>query len=342
MTPLLELRGVSKEFRRGLLRPRKTVALDDVSLVVPRSPALIIAIAGESGSGKTTLARVLLGIERISVGQALYCGSDMNSLSSGERRQLRRDVQPIFQDPFESYNPFYRVDHVLTTPMRKLGLAPSRKEARARIREAVEQVGLRPDEILGRYPHELSGGQRQRLMVARTLLIRPRVILADEPVSMVDASLRATVLESLRTLNRDHGISLIYVTHDLTTAYQISDVIVVLYRGRIVEAGPAESVIRAPRHPYTQLLVASIPQPDPDRRWSPARPRPDPGPRTNRGCNFADRCSAAMPRCLHDAPPLFMGDEPWATRCFLAADDPTASTAEVAHTLVSAEPRRMS
>ena len=195
MTPLLELRGVSKVFQRGLIDRHTTVALDEISLVVPADPPQIIAIAGESGSGKTTLARLLLGMDKPSVGRALYRGQDIASLPAVTRKAMRREVQPIFQDPFKSYNPFYRVDHVLMTPMRQLALAATRAEARKLIRVTVEQVGLMPDEILGRYPHELSGGQRQRLMAARALLIRPRVILADEPVSMVDASLRATILE---------------------------------------------------------------------------------------------------------------------------------------------------
>ena len=333
MTPLLELRGVTKAFRHGLFGRQATVALDDVSFIVPEDPPRIIAIAGESGSGKTTLARLLLGTERPSRGRALYRGQDIARLSAVERRAMRRDVQPIFQDPFESYNPFYRVDHVLVTPIRKLGLAPSRAEERQLIRAAVEQVGLAPDEILGRYPHELSGGQRQRLMAARILLIRPRAILADEPVSMVDASLRATILESLRDLHRRLGISLIYVTHDLTTAFQISDAIVILYRGRIVEAGPAEAVIRAPAHPYTKLLVDSIPGLDPDRRWPEESEPPAPAARSAEGCAFADRCMSVMDRCRAELPALFEGGSLRATRCFLAADRPMVSPGAVARAL---------
>ena len=190
----------------------------------------------------------------------------------------------IFQDPFEVYNPFYQVDHVLETPIAEV--RPGRvaqAEARALIEETLRAVGLRPDETLGRYPHQLSGGQRQRIMVARALLLRPRLIIADEPVSMVDASLRATILGSLRELNQEFGISLIYITHDLTTAYQISENIIVLYRGSVAEAGDVEQVVGDPQHPYTQLLVGSVPLPDPDTavarraaalRGGPARPPP--------------------------------------------------------------------
>ena len=174
----------------------------------------------------------------------------------------------IFQDPFEAYNPFYRVDHVLETPVaefRACGLHGARRGAL--IEETLRAVGLRPEETLGRYPHQLSGGQRQRIMVARALLIRPRVIIADEPVSMVDASLRATILASLRELHDEFGISLIYITHDLTTAYQISQNVIVLYRGLVAEAGDVEKVVGDPKHPYTRLLIGSIPYPDPDRAW---------------------------------------------------------------------------
>ena len=147
------------------------------------------------------------------------------------------------------YNPFYKVDHVLTTPVTKFHLARSKSEARKLIEHALEAIGLQPEETLGRYPHQLSGGQRQRVMVARASLLRPRIILADEPVSMVDASLRATILESLRKLSQKFGISLLYITHDLTTAYQISDNIIVLYQGSVVEVGDAELVIKNPQHP---------------------------------------------------------------------------------------------
>src|SRR5438309_11662254 len=173
----------------------------------------------------------------------------------------------IFQDPYEVYNPFYRVDHVLETPITEFKLASSAQARRALIHESLRAVGLRPDETLGRYPHQLSGGQRQRTMVARSLLLRPKAIVADEPVSMIDASLRATVLGNLLLLKREFGISLIYITHDLTTAYQISDRIIVLYHGEVVEEGEPEQIVNHPRHPYTRLLINSIPEPDPDHAW---------------------------------------------------------------------------
>src|SRR6266480_2499115 len=267
MSALLEARAVSKIFGGGLFDKRVTVALDDFSFSIESDPPRVTAIVGESGSGKTTLARLLLGLVSPTTGRVLYNGTDLQKLAKQERRKFLRDVQMIFQDPYEVYNPFYRVDHVLETPISEFKLASGAQARRARIHESLRAVGLRPDETLGRYPHQLSGGQRQRIMVARAVLLRPKLIIADEPVSMVDASLRATILDSLRQLKRDYGMSIVYITHDLTTAYQISDAIMVLYRGSVAEAGDVDLVVRQPRHPYTQLLINSVPQPDPKHEW---------------------------------------------------------------------------
>jgi ABC-type oligopeptide transport system ATPase subunit len=267
--PLLELQHVSKFFGGGgLFNQRKAAALNDFSLVIDAHPPTITAVVGESGSGKTTMARLLLGLETPSSGQVLYQGKDLHRLSGSEWREYRRGVQAIFQDPFGVYNSYYKVDHVLTTPLRKFRLASSKSEERQMIEQALRAVGLDPDNTLGRYPHQLSGGQRQRTMVARTLLLRPQAIVADEPVSMIDASLRATVLGNLLQLKRQFGISLIYITHDLTTAYQISDRIMVMYRGNMVEQGDPEQIVSHPRHAYTRLLINSIPEPNPDHAWA--------------------------------------------------------------------------
>lgn len=268
---LLELRDVSKVFGGGLGQ-KPVTALKDFSLEIMRDEPTIIAVVGESGSGKTTMARLVLGLETPTSGAVIYNGKDLRHMQRRERREFRRDMQAIFQDPFEVYNSFYKVDHVLTTPIEKFGLASSKEEARRMIDQALRAVGLRPEDTLGRFPHQLSGGQRQRTMVARTLLLRPKIIVADEPVSMVDASLRVTVLGNLLQLKRDYGISLIYITHDLATAYQISDRIIVLHRGEVVEAGDPEQVVKHPEHPYTKLLISSIPQPDPDRPWADEAP----------------------------------------------------------------------
>jgi peptide/nickel transport system ATP-binding protein len=249
-----------------------------------------------------------------------------------ERKIFRREVQAIFQDPFEVYNPFHKVDRVLTTPVRKFGLAHSETEARRLIDAALEMVGLRPEDMLGRYPHQLSGGQRQRIIVARALVLKPRVIIADEPVSMVDASLRATILESLLKLTKELGISLVYITHDLTTAYQVGDNIMVLYQGAITELGDVELVIKQPQHPYTQLLVESIPLADPDRRWREnSLPLAADEVRSSNdiGCKFADRCPHLLPICTQRPVPLFRTDEQRGVACFLYQDRPAVGNTEI-------------
>jgi peptide/nickel transport system ATP-binding protein len=317
---LLEARHVTKAFGGGMLDRAATVALQDFSLTITADQPRIIAIVGESGSGKTTLARLLLGLAAPTAGQVLYKGNDLHRLSGSERRAFRRDIQAIFQDPYGVYNPFYRVDHVLTTPVAKFRLASSKSEARTLIEDSLRAVGLRPEEILGRFPHQLSGGQRQRIMVARALLLRPHLIVADEPVSMVDASLRATILGSLRQLNQQRGISIIYITHDLATAYQVADSIIVLYRASVAEAGDVELVVRAPKHPYTQLLLASIPQVSTARTWleeQQAAQRIEAG---QGGCRFVARCPVALPVCATQAPPAVRTDKERVVACHHYAD----------------------
>ncbi len=268
MPPLLELKKVTKIYGGGFLnKDNQTIAVNKASFTIEEDQPKIVTIAGESGSGKTTMTRMLLGSITPTYGEMFYRGKDFRKLSRRERRQFQLEVQPIFQDPFESYNPFYKVDHVLHAPIKNFKLASSKDDRDRMVVEALHMVGLQPDETLGRFPHQLSGGQRQRIMVARALLLKPRVILADEPVSMVDASLRATILDSIQTLNKELGITIIYITHDLTTAFQISDTILIMYRGNVVEHGDVERVIHNPQHAYTQLLIDSIPQPDPDHRW---------------------------------------------------------------------------
>ena len=190
---------------------------------------------------------------------------------------------------------------------------------------ALETVGLRPDETLGRYPHQLSGGQRQRITIARALLLKPRLIIADEPVSTVDASLRATILENLHNLHSTFGISFIYITHDLTTAYQVTDTLVVLYRGTVAEAGPVEDIIRQPQHPYTRELISSIPVPDPARGWLDeeiAEKENAVGKSADGGCKYAGRCAEVMPRCRSELPELFETGARRACACFLHDESP--------------------
>jgi peptide/nickel transport system ATP-binding protein len=326
VTTLLEARHLGKDFGGGMFNRAHTTALADFSLRVEAEPPSITAIVGESGSGKTTLARLLLGVIAPTRGDVLYRGTPLTKMTGKERRGFRRDVQVIFQDPYDAYNPFYKVDHVLAKPIANFGLASSRQEARALIAQVLEAVGLRPDETLGRYPHQLSGGQRQRIMVARALLPKPRLIIADEPVSMVDASLRATILGSLRKLNEEFGISVVYITHDLTTAYQISQNIIVLYGGSVAEAGDVELVVRQPKHPYTQLLIGSIPSPNPRHRWS-RRPAVEARASTNGSCRFAARCPSAMPKCWEAQPPSFQADEHRLVACYLHDSAPVATAA---------------
>lgn len=340
MSTLLEAVRVTKTFGGGRFQPAPTVALDDFSLKIEDQPPGITAVVGESGSGKTTLARLLLGETKPTSGTVHYLGKDLTKLSRTERRAFRRDVQVIFQDPYEVYNPFYPVDHMLTMPARKFGLTQSKAETDDAIRGALQAVGLRPDETLGRYPHQLSGGQRQRLMVARALMIRPRIIIADEPVSMVDASLRATILDSLKALAQEFGVSILYITHDLVTAYQISNNIIVLYRGSIAEAGHATPVVQQPEHPYTQLLMQSIPLPDPDRSWPREQAASEIGQAASSatGCKFARRCPSAMKICLEQHPPLFQTGVDRVTACYLYRESPELAARSIDAVFQTASP----
>ncbi len=325
MTALLEARNVSKVFGAGLVQKAQTVALRDFSFSISGENPSVTAIVGESGSGKTTLVRLLLGLIAPTTGEVLYRGQDLHRLTPQQRRSYLREVQAIFQDPFEVFNPFYKVDHVLESPIQNFGLARTKRERRELMVEALSVVGLQAAETLGRYPHQLSGGQRQRIMVARALLLRPRLIIADEPVSMVDASLRATILNSLLRLNRDYGISLVYITHDLTTAYQVSADIIVLYRGAVAEAGDIQLVVPRPEHPYTKLLVGSIPLADPDAPWQGERALGKPAgliPAGDSYCAFHERCPHAMPICVEQAPPLFRTAPQRVSACYLYGQAP--------------------
>lgn len=337
---LLEAKNATKVFGGGLLNRRRTVAIEGVSLSITEEKPTITALAGESGSGKTTLARLLLGMTQPSEGAIRYRGQDLTAMRGNDRREFRRQVQAIFQDPFEVYNPFYKVDQVLTTPVHKFKLATSRTQADQLIEESLAMAGLRPEDTLGRYPHQLSGGQRQRIMVARALLLNPKVILADEPVSMVDASLRATILESLMKLKRELGISLVYITHDLTTAYQISENIYILYRGAVAEMGSVDQVIKEPQHPYTRLLISSIPLPDPDIQWGGEEELERKAmaralAKTTHGCKFANRCPFVMAECHEKQPPLYQTNDDRAVACYLYKDSPIVSGAAMAEALAT-------
>jgi len=332
MANLLELRNVSKVYQRGLISSHATVALRDFSLTLNEEEPTILTVAGESGSGKTTLAMLLLGFITPTVGEIVYRGKNIAGLTGRDHMAYRREVQAVFQDPFAVFNPFYTVDHLLSVPIRRFKLASSRSEARSKMEESLSAVGLRPEDVLGRFPHQLSGGQRQRINVARALLLKPRLLIADEPVSMVDASLRATILETLRNLQRDYGVSIIYITHDLTTAYHISKSIVVLYRGGVMEAGDVDKVIKNPQHPYTQLLVDSIPWPNLEQRWGQQPIQARSGQAIGEGCPFLPRCPHAMDICK-TRPPLFQIEPKHAAACFLYDKQPQIAAEKLSEQL---------
>jgi ABC-type oligopeptide transport system ATPase subunit len=260
---LLHADGVTKVY------PGVT-ALKDFSLEVRAEEPRIVALAGESGSGKTTAAQIALGLVAPTRGNIAYRGTPLSKLRRAGRRRFRQDVQAVLQDPFAAFNPFYRVRHVFDVVVRNFDVASTPAEAAQRVGEALELAGLRADRVLGAFPHQLSGGERQRVMIARACLLRPRLIVADEPVSMVDASIRAAILEVIVNLRQESGISFLYVTHDLSTAYHVADDLLVLHAGETVERGAARAVIDDPQHEYTQRLVAAVPVPDPDVRWGAA------------------------------------------------------------------------
>jgi peptide/nickel transport system ATP-binding protein len=238
-------------------------ALGDFTFAVAPADARIVALAGASGSGKTTAAQIAVGILRPTSGTVRYRGVPVAKLQRAERKRFRRDVQAVLQDPYAAFNPFHRVGHAFDVVARKFAIPDA---ARA-IAQALAFVGLDPRHVLDAFPHELSGGERQRAMIARAVLLRPRLVVADEPVSMVDASLRSTILELLMRLRDEAGTSFLYITHDLSTAYHLADELIVLSDGETVERGAAREIIDSPQHPYTRELVEAVPVPDPEVRW---------------------------------------------------------------------------
>ena len=258
--PLLRFENVRKDYGA-------VTALHPLSFTLQGDTPQIISIVGQSGSGKSTMGSIMLGFNPPTVGRVLYEGQDIQRMDATQSLAFRKNVQAVFQDPYACFNPFYRVNHTLKFPFKRFGLAQSEAHTQQAMENACAAVGLDPDLVLSRYPHQLSGGQRQRLIVARALMLSPKLLIADEPVSMVDASLRATILSNIYDLKDKYGISILYITHDLATAYHVSDYVMVLFKGHVVEAGPPKEVIGAPQHPYTQLLIDSIPWPDLNRSW---------------------------------------------------------------------------
>ena len=252
---VIRVEGVSRTFGRGR---HVVTAVDDVRLGL--LPNTVASIVGESGSGKTTLARMMLGLLPPTAGRALYRGADVATFDSRARLDYWRNVQGIFQDPYSSFNQFFRVRKVLNDAFRLRPTRPSRRERERRIEGALDVVNLKAAEVLRRYPFELSGGQAQRLMIARIFLINPAVLIADEPTSMIDACSRASILEALMRLRQEQGTSILFVTHDMGLAYYVSSTLYIMSNGRIVESGPAESVMEDPQHEYTRRLLADVPR----------------------------------------------------------------------------------
>ena len=263
-TALLELDHVSKDYVRGGLLSRQRIrAVDDVSFRLESGKPEIFAIIGESGSGKSTLASMILNLVQPSMGQLRFAGTDLAAIrGKSGRLKFMAQVQPIFQNPFEAFNPLKQLDHYLFMTARRFTAAKDDAAAMHCADEALVKVGLSLAEVRGRFPHELSGGQLQRIAVARALIPSPRLIVADEPVSMVDASLRMSIVNLFKTLRDGLGISIIYITHDLATAYYISDRIIIMQRGKVVEAGDAKTVLANPQHPYSQQLKSAVLLPD--------------------------------------------------------------------------------
>ncbi|MCS7058757.1 MAG: ABC transporter ATP-binding protein [Meiothermus sp.] len=251
MKSLLQVRALSRTFGSG---KRALQAVKGVSFDL--APGEIVAVVGESGSGKSTLARLILRLLSPTEGQMLLEGQDVQRIPL---RTYWRSVQAVFQDPYAAFNQFYSVQRLLQKALTLFGPLPT-QERKARMHLALQSVGLEPERILGKYPHQLSGGQRQRVMVARAIMLRPRLLVADEPTSALDASLRATVLNLLKDVRQKHGMSIIFITHDIGQAYYLSDRILVMYRGEVVEEGPVEQVVEQSQHPYTKRLLSDVPR----------------------------------------------------------------------------------
>ena len=310
--PMLEVADLAKHFavKRGLLgtlrgAPQRDVrAIDGVSFDLQRGE--VLALVGESGCGKTTTALSVLGLIEPSAGVVRFEGQPLHATLRRDR-SLRQSIQMVFQDPYESLNPRMTVGELVAEPLEVHRLFANQSEKRQKVFTALEEVGLRPaSEFAHRLPHELSGGQRQRVVIAGALVTNPRLLIADEPVSMLDVSIRAEILLLLNELRRRHGISILFITHDLATAALFADRIAVMYLGRIVEIGPASAVLEHPLHPYTQALLSVIPSPDPRRKrermiLKGETPNPADIPP---GCRFHPRCPLAAAECRNIDPQL--------------------------------------
>ncbi|MCA9989139.1 MAG: ABC transporter ATP-binding protein [Anaerolineales bacterium] len=300
MEPLLEVENLTKTFSLGSLTSRiRITATDNVSFDVKK--AEIFTLAGESGCGKTTTARMVLGFEEPTSGTIKHAGKVKER---DEKLWFTGGVQAVFQDPFGTFNPLRLVDRYFFETIQNYGLTKNRQAAIDLIDQKLKAVGLNYEEFAGKYPSEFSGGQLQRISIARSLLTDPRLLIADEPVSMVDASLRMSIVNLFKKLKEQFEMSVLYITHDLATAYYVSDRIAIMFRGNIVEMGSVEQVLMHPRHPYTQLLRDSIPQADPRQRWQGkvTLNESEYDEYLKQGCRFAGRCPMVMDICRQQAP----------------------------------------
>jgi peptide/nickel transport system ATP-binding protein len=320
---LLTVREATKIFRfGGLLAGKEIIAVNQISFSLYAGRPDIFSIIGESGSGKSTLSRMVLRLLLPDRGEIRLDGKDVQSIKGRSQvLEYMRNVQPIFQNPFETFNPLQRVDDFLFETARNFFPGSSKEEASRKAQAALEGVGLTLSEVGGRYPHELSGGQLQRASIARAIIPKPKVLVADEPVSMVDASLRMSIVNLFKDLKDRLGTSIIYITHDLATAYYISDRIAIIHKGYFVEQGETARILTAPRHPYTKLLVESALDPSPGST-SLAAFEVSGGEEEYfaKGCKFAGRCPSAMERCKRQEPPE-SSDGEGRIRCFLYGEN---------------------
>ena len=261
---IMSVRGLTKVFKSGILRPKYTVAAENVSFDL--EPGKVLSLIGESGSGKTTIGKLILKLLKPTAGQIIYKGKDIAEINEKEALKMYyTKVQGIFQDPFATFNPLYRVDRIFDMLFTALGYEQAHREER--IHQVLKEVNLSPERTLGKFPHQLSGGQLQRLLIARALLMDVDILVADELISMLDASTRIEVLNYLITLCKTKGMSVLFITHDLNLGYYISDYTMIMYQGRLVEKGVTAKIYKNPIHPYTKMLFAAVP--DIGHKWDP-------------------------------------------------------------------------
>ena len=322
---ILEVKNLKKYFQAG--RPgwfsRKDShvhAVDDVNLQLRRGE--VIALVGESGCGKSTLALTLMGLEQATEGEIIFNGRDITHLNDKERKEVRQRIQMVFQDPYESLNPTQTIEEIVMEPLVVHGIGTNLDERKERVRSALEDSGLKPAEIyMSRFPHQLSGGQRQRVVIAGALVLEPHLLLADEPVSMLDVSIRAEIINLLAELQQSRGISVIFITHDLGTVGYFANRAAVMYLGRIVEIGGITEVLKAPQHPYTQALLSVIPVPNPrlrKKRMILQGETPNPIDLPS-GCRFHPRCPLAFDDCKQIDPILIEVTDTHQAACLLLA-----------------------